>query len=147
MSRRERPWVIYVCGPIDWWEGWWRLTEYDYGGDSVVHRRKAIMEEVATGLAAVYHRHEDRQVLTVELLLQYQSVRHGFGHAGWEGDGSWYFAVLPDPQEFGSQPIFAAKQSNNGTTFIASRYKLPWLGDPALIWLADDAECFVPSDV
>lgn len=56
-------------------------------------------------------------------------AKSGFRKLGWEGDataGPSYFA-LPSETEF----VFgyALKQSNNGSTFVASPHPLPWL-DP-----------------
>jgi len=52
---------------------------------------------------------------------------------GWEGDirDGPYRTVLPD-EKGGLPPVIIAwKQDNNGITFVASPYRLPWL----------DAEC------
>jgi hypothetical protein len=49
--------------------------------------------------------------------------------AGWDGDirDGPYVTVLPLPP--GPSPVVIGwKQDNNGNCFIASPYKLPWLG-------------------
>lgn len=52
--------------------------------------------------------------------------------AGWEGDirqGPFIGGLPMDVDD--SRYCLAWKQDNNGTTFIASPVKLPWLGEPA----------------
>jgi hypothetical protein len=47
---------------------------------------------------------------------------------GWEGDirEGPFVAVLPDKGGVLSRVIIALKQDNDGTTFVAPRYRLPW---------------------
>ena len=51
--------------------------------------------------------------------------------AGWEGDirEGPFVSVLPEPPgSYSAVPFLIAwKQDNNGTTFIASPYELPWI--------------------
>lgn len=50
-------------------------------------------------------------------------------NANWEGDiitGPFVFAV-PSPDKYEMEVGFVWKQSNNGTTFIASPFGLSWL--------------------
>jgi len=61
----------------------------------------------------------------------------GFKSIGWEGDnqdGSRFFA-LPQPDSFAVGIVI--KQSNNGTTFVASPHPLPWI--------KPHDECFAPT--
>ena len=60
-----------------------------------------------------------------------KDARDGFKQVGWEGDTSAgpYFFCLPDENlEFGCM----LKQSNNGSTFVASPRPLPWLESLAM---------------
>lgn len=45
--------------------------------------------------------------------------------AGWEGDGTWLYTVIPDPDSADTAYTFVVKQSNNGTTFVVSQ--LPFI--------------------
>jgi hypothetical protein len=100
-----RPFIYYLP-PIDWWEGWTTLEglsrslEPDEFFDPVV--------EVAT------------------FMLRAAPL---FVKAGWEGDGTWRAAPLPVFDEGVQLRSFlvAVKQSNNGSTFVASPKALPWL--------------------
>ena len=91
-------WYVYECPPQDWWDGWQRVDCYqpDEYGDA---------ERFATLLATAK-----------------DAIR---SESSWEGDGVWRFAGLPNGESDG-ELIFSVKQSNNGTTFFASPYALPW---------------------
>jgi hypothetical protein len=50
--------------------------------------------------------------------------------AGWEGDfsqGPYYSGVPAEGGNNYCSVLIGWKQPNNGTTFVASEYKLPWL--------------------
>lgn len=59
------------------------------------------------------------------ILSQFKSI-------GWEGDGNLLVSQVPsddvDPHTF-----FVVKQSNNGSTFLASPIALPWLNSDGFI--------------
>jgi hypothetical protein len=113
-----RRWT-YSCAPIDWWFGWWTLAD-------ALHHTLMASEHA--------HWHE----ITPEALTEDASRARWLATcAGWEGDGTWYVSVLPDPDACLSRFLFAVKQSNNGTTFIVSPFRLPWLhGDAG--WYEED---------
>ncbi|SDC67894.1 hypothetical protein SAMN05428966_10296 [Massilia sp. PDC64] len=46
---------------------------------------------------------------------------------GWEGDFRQGPVVFWVPHESGFKYGFAFKQDNNGSTFVVSPYKMPWL--------------------
>lgn len=46
---------------------------------------------------------------------------------GWGGDDSEVARVMWLPNEVQFMPVFAWKEGNNGTTYIASPVKLEWL--------------------
>jgi len=67
-----------------------------------------------------------------ELTLRWWKAQRLARKIGWEGDirdGPWLAAI---PVECGDWDfIIAWKQDNNGTTFVATPYILPWLDDIA----------------
>ena len=100
---------IYAIDPIDFWAGW--LTEKEY--------TDRLPEKFAyTGDA--------EQML--EGFKGFRDAAFGFAKLffGWDGDireGPFVIGVPNDKCEV----IVAWKQDNNGTTFIASPHRLPWL--------------------
>ena len=96
----EEMMYIYCTGPIDDWIGWTEL-----------HQLRGTAQRA-------------------EALQLRKSVMPIFRANGWEGDGDWYISGLPPCEKWfnpASQLLIAVKQSNNGTVFIASPYKLPWI--------------------
>jgi hypothetical protein len=118
-------WYTYAVSPIDNDWDWERLPlaesvaadiAREYAVE-VVHARR----EGAGGF-------QSRDV--GEFLSAIQEAKAAARKAGWEGDyGQSAPRVfwLPDPEWFGFKYGFAWKQSNNGTTFIVSPFRLPWL--------------------
>ena len=98
-------WYIYTLPPIDCFVGW---TAFDV----FVEQAEAHYWTEAAALSLLR---------TASLLVQ--------RHTDWEMDRdvtAWHVAALPlDEPE--SALAFAIKQSNNGTTFVASQLELPWL--------------------
>jgi hypothetical protein len=63
-------------------------------------------------------------------LEAFNTARLAIKRAGWEGDGRWKFSAVPgDSDDVNTKWVFLVKQDNNGTTWIASPYPLPWLED------------------
>jgi hypothetical protein len=96
---------IYEMAPIDIWAGWIRLEDalaepgkYSLMGNSASLDEKEIIAEF-------------RQELDYAKYLLAK-------HTSWEGDGRVYVTAMPT--EIDAHLVFAIKQSNNGTTFIAS---------------------------
>lgn len=96
-------WHLYAVGPIDWWDC---CTSLSFSS------REPPLEE-------------DPPFLSLPELAR---IFHWFESIGWEGDthGLWAFR-LPCPDSCGWMWAYAIKQSNKGTTFIASPVPLPWL--------------------
>lgn len=110
--------IVYGIAPIDWWNGWTREAEFLRQLSPHDENRYIIEEYVAFTTAAFSMA---RQI-------------------HWEGDISNgpYVSALPNPEGSTSEWLVAWKQSNNGTTFIASRYRLPWLHDDTYAgWIED----------
>ncbi|QGJ73801.1 hypothetical protein [Sinorhizobium meliloti] len=99
---------VYELAPIDFWNGWQTEAEY---------LPKNEKEEIDA-----YRRFRERA----------QELAH---RAGWEGDVRFgpYVSALPNPEtSMPSDFMIAWKQENNGTTYVASPYELPWLGNPTI---------------
>lgn len=121
LEKRLRVFWVYECSPIDNWWGWTPLT-------TVLQSSKENNDLEEEGLGAYI---EDwrgfpfeklaLEASTAKLLIQ--------KHTLWEGDGHWQVAPLPNPDQCTSELLFAVKQSNNGTTFLCSPFRLPWLAD------------------
>jgi hypothetical protein len=96
--------------PIDLWNGWQKPSDLfrasaDDGGAE---------------------RHDP-----VEWSAMWTKAKELASRAGWEGDirSGPFVTVLPEPPgTYGLPPVVIGwKQDNNGTTFIAASYELPWL--------------------
>lgn len=97
---------VYACNPIDWWQ-WW-LSE-----DELVERRPA--EQIK------------------DYLRDLKLAQEAAFQIGWEGDvrEGPFVCGLPGPSG-ACDFIIAWKQDNNGTTFVASRERLPWMEEHAM---------------
>jgi len=70
----------------------------------------------------------------------FQEARAAIKRAGYDGEpramgrpghGPWRCSAIPgDPDDLDTRWLFLVKQDNNGTTFVASPFPLPWLGQP-----------------
>lgn len=113
---------VYQVSPIDFWNGWIGEKEFlmSYVEDHT-HGRYADLDMLA-------HR-----------IKEYSTFREGAlalaKRAGWEGDirDGPYVAAMPYG-DCESKFMIAWKQSSDGTTFIASPFRLPWLEEPARCW-------------
>lgn len=106
--RQMKEFWVYSTGPVDNWFGWrcveTTLADLLETGDELVV--EASPEEFAE-LAFIARKLVEK--------------------VGWEGDGHWWYSMLPLPDMSLSQPLFAVKQSNNGVTFFCSPIRLHWL--------------------
>lgn len=102
---------VYCGNPIDFWTGWMTEAEYLATLETVDFDGNPTNE----GLAAYYTRLGAAQVLAKRV--------------GWEGDMRQgpFVSGLPTPDSPNSEFLIGWKQDNNGTTFVASPYELPWL--------------------
>lgn len=113
---------FYSTGPIDDWFGWQPYEDTLEKAYSEQAEWKNEKREPFDGIPDY-----------VGLLQRLATKSHlGFAkYCGWEGDttGGEYIAGFPADHS-GPSILFALKQSNNGTTFVASPIELPWLGEP-----------------
>lgn len=111
LAGREYQHYVYTVGPIDHWPGW--LTGKQLG--------KALRRERLVLQGKAYSRHA--------VQLMENLFRKAFVTAGWEGDGTVCYTVLPRPDYCDTIVIGAVKQGNNGSVFIASQIALLFLDD------------------
>ena len=103
---------VYCLNPIDFWNGWHLASDvvcvdmtFDYANETV-------------------------QINAEDFFPKFTLAKFGARKLGWEEDISWgpFISALPVDDAGGPCPIIIAwKQSNNGTTFVASPFELPWL--------------------
>jgi hypothetical protein len=96
---------VYMLPPVDYWHGW--IPQYEWTG--------------AVDLTEEYG--FDGGEMADDLRLAERLATE----CGWEGDGHWRMAGLPRADVAAPTFMLAAKQQNNGTTFVVSPYELPWL--------------------
>lgn len=99
---------IYELGPIDDWLGWMTLKE--------------IKSEHAEFLDPGEYDWVGAEFEAMEL-----RARGLFKQAGWEGDGEFLFAPLPNPDQCDNKYMVAVKQSNNGTVYLWTPWSLGYL--------------------
>lgn len=101
--------IVYAVMPIDFWSGWQRPEELFRGGPD---------------LTDDCHPAADWPPL-------WEEAKKLATRAGWEGDVSQgpFVTVVPEvPGTYSTPPVIIAwKQKNNGTSFVASPFPLPWL--------------------
>lgn len=110
---------LYTVAPID--VGWELLQEFP---DSIQKKLNLAIDE---GLVDIAIKETDKMLATFHRCLEV-ARKHG-----WEGDFKSYakprLLCFPNPDNGNIQYGFMWKQGNNGTTFIASPFKLEYLGD------------------
>ena len=106
--------IVYQVMPIDFWAGWRKPSELFGVSD---------------------HNHDDGQFHDpAEWPNLWKQAQKLATEAGWEGDirEGPYVTVVPDGESGGLSPVIIAwKQDNNGTTFVASPFPLPWVSKEA----------------
>jgi hypothetical protein len=111
MTQGPRELIVYNVGIIDHWTGWQKPADLMRDDPHGAFSRQEFEQRLARA-------HDIARTL------------------GWEGDGSPLITAIPDaPDSYESEYLIGWKQSNNGTTFIASPFELPWLAaDSAVTW-------------
>lgn len=102
---------VYKKGPIDDWSGWLTYDEYI----KIAKSRMSDLNEAALA-AKISSLRKDAERLAKEI--------------GWEGDfsmGPFYSAIPGTDGNPDSCLLIAWKQPNDGTTFVASPFRLTWL--------------------
>ena len=96
---------IYEMSPIDIWAGWIPLEE------ALAKPRKYMIMGGSNSM--------DIAEIIAEFLEKLDYAKQLFvEHTSWEGDGRVYVTAMPT--ETDGHLVFAIKQGNNGTTFLAS---------------------------
>lgn len=104
----------YHTPPIDFWYG---ALNHEQLFDVIAH-------------------HSPSMRWLVDMLDEIEAVasaaQSGFKQVGWEGDiseGPFFFFV---PSELEMKCGYVLKQSNNGSTFVASPHPMPWLAEHSM---------------
>jgi hypothetical protein len=116
---------VYEMSPVDYWEGMTPLGSYfdDRCMSNMLEWRRAP---------------EFDRVL--RFLFRTMEIARSHGH--WEGDVAHgpYISAVPDSGGLDCALILAWKQSNNGTTYVASQIELPWLAEYRLAALEKETD-------
>lgn len=104
--------IVYMIDPIDFWVGW--MTENEF---------KANID------LRYWGPNERKHAWNEYLTLKWKALGAA-RNVGWEGDIREGPLISAIPSADGDvRYIIAWKQDNNGTTFVATPYPLPWLVD------------------
>ena len=114
---------VYETNPIDFWAGW-----------QLVHEICKIPPHISDLLNPDANLDDDcgfhspDYISAIDVAAFFTAAKWTARKIGWEGDISWgpYISMLPQ-NESDCLFMLAWKQANNGTTFIASPFELPWL--------------------
>ncbi len=112
----------YEMSPIDWWVGWNKLYR-DKDGTALIQWAQlgGMWDDIITG-------EEEAEPAQLDFGRRANDAEYAVrAVTSWEGDGSWRWAPLPYPDANNSVWMFAVKQSNNGTTYLASPVPLSYL--------------------
>lgn len=104
---------VYEINPIDDWTGW--MSEEEYFSSAKSQCDPHYFDEIST-MAKIKATTGKAEYLAKKL--------------GWEGDftvGPLYSAIPSLSGNSQSEMLIGWKQSNDGTTYIASPYSLSWL--------------------
>jgi|SRR6516164_6932518 hypothetical protein len=115
--------IVYELGPIDMWFGWTPLQKVLAIASKPFSERGDWCHHSAGKLEyALAHAQQLAKLL------------------GWERDmrEGPYFSPLPENDTDPAAFLLAWKQDNNGTTFVASPYRLPWLDKSCDDWASDE---------
>lgn len=111
-------WHAYHISPID--HGWQFLQSV---GDIAAELASNEAREIArSGHALMID-----DPTSAEFLNDWQEAKDAAYAQGWEGDFRQGPVVFWLPTETGFTYAFAFKQDNNGSSFIVSPYRLPWM--------------------
>jgi hypothetical protein len=110
--------IVYSCTPID---HHWEFLK-------TVKETAAELGAMEAELRFESGRRELYLDISVEVFLNaWEEAKELAGQNGWEGDFRGEPRVLWLPMETGFDYGFAFKQDNNGTTFIVTPVRLPWV--------------------
>jgi len=113
MDDDDKAWYLYHLPPIDYWFGWINLSAFNMDDDPN-------MDNELTGAIGVCNISESHLALIMAIAEEFKKI-------GWEGDGNFMIAGLPQVDIAESKFMIAVKQYNNGSVFLASEIRLPWL--------------------
>lgn len=110
-------WTAYAMPPIDL--GWEFLPTVEELASRVAREEAAAAVKDYAGPPFEF----------ATLMRHFEAAKEAASGAGWEGDFKGYSMprvfFIPDETTFAYG--FVWKQPNNGTTYVVSQYKFPWL--------------------
>jgi hypothetical protein len=114
--------IVYCLPPIDFWAGWQKISD--------VYR-------IETPDEVGFYEFRDPD----EWRRLWAQAKPLAQRLGWEGDfrEGPFVSVLPTG-DCDCSILIAWKQDNNGTTFVASPYRLPWLENGHVEFVDSDRE-------
>jgi hypothetical protein len=127
--RKRSGMIVYALEPIDIWFGWTPLA------DAMADTTKTCAEDDYVDPCPI-------SPATLRDAWSYAQILAT--RIGWDGDlrEGPYFCPLPESDGWGNGEsalfLLAWKMDDNGTTFVASPHRLPWL-DANNDWVTDDA--------
>lgn len=103
---------LYETGPIDFWGGWTPIDEH-------------------LGTLDWYERDQRAHLFH----FMFEALSFARDHSNWEGDiRQMHVSGLPPPHGDPTCALMIGwKQSNNGTSFIASEMELGWLAEALVL--------------
>lgn len=127
---------VYATNPIDFWCGWQLVSE----ACKIPPHIRDLLDPQAN--LDDDHQNDSQDYISIfDVAKFFEAAKWTARKIGWEGDVAWgpYISMLPH-NESDCLFMLAWKQSNNGTTFIASPFDLPWLkGCDLLVYKTDGA--------
>ena len=110
--------IVYVCTPID--HHWEFLKTVKETAAELGARDAQFRFEAGS-------RPFSLEISIDSFLADWEEAKGAASQNGWEGDFREEPRVFWLPDETGFEYAFAFKQDNNGTTFVVSPVRLPWV--------------------
>jgi hypothetical protein len=111
---------VYELSPIDDWHGMVTLGQYFACRCRIQEREGYPGPDAGNEFDGV-------------LRFLFEAMDHARTHGHWEGDVRRLYVSSVPTDDHECDLILGWKQSNNGTTYIASRRELPWLSERQLV--------------
>lgn len=117
-------WIVYAISPIDWhWEHLQTVEDFA----RKISGKNLALRLGRDGDIVIDDEYYGEDISLDEFLDDWKSAREAAHSEGWEGDFRQGPVVFWIPDDTNFRYGFAFKQDNNGTTFIISPVRMPWL--------------------
>jgi hypothetical protein len=123
--------IVYHINPIDCWTGWLKSKQF-------VKRSFREYDLAPRDLKEFYDVLWD---IRARIDQRFWKAKEQARKIGWEGDISCgpYFSAIPT-SSINSEYLIAWKQYNNGSTFVASPFRLSWLENDCYMWIDENGK-------